>query len=256
MTKTGVQEWAEHSINISVGCEHNCRYCYARFDAVCRFGSVRAGAWPLMRINNPRVDKHYGKFDGKVMFPTTHDITDTNINEYCCVLRKLLDAGNDVLIVSKPHLSCISLICHAFAEHKSHIEFRFTIGSTVPDILAFWEPDAPTFAERLHCLQYAYRWGYKTSVSCEPYLDAFVQYTLETVSGWITESFWIGKLRHFNSRVNLDRVSDEQKRIYINPLKAAQDDKVAGYIYQQLCDHPLARWKDSMEHLIPKGGEL
>ena len=25
--KTGVQEWAEKSVNIQYGCEHNCRYC-------------------------------------------------------------------------------------------------------------------------------------------------------------------------------------------------------------------------------------
>ena len=27
--KTGTREWAEVNVNIILGCEHRCRYCYA-----------------------------------------------------------------------------------------------------------------------------------------------------------------------------------------------------------------------------------
>ena len=35
--KTGTKEWAKSNLNFQLGCEHGCRYCYAREMAVNRF---------------------------------------------------------------------------------------------------------------------------------------------------------------------------------------------------------------------------
>jgi len=166
------------------------------------------------------------------------------------VLRKLLDAGNDVLIVSKPHWQCITLICDRFKEHRDKILFRFTIGSTDNDVLAFWEPGAPNFQKRLACLQYAFQTGYKTSVSCEPYLDPYVVYTYTACKPYITDSFWVGKLRHFNCRVKLDDATPEQIKKYVEPLKAAQNDDVVKSIHKLLYDKSFVMWKDSIRDVI------
>ena len=166
------------------------------------------------------------------------------------VLRKLLDAGNDVLIVSKPHWQCITLICEGFKEHRDKILFRFTIGSTDNDVLAFWEPGAPNFQKRLACLQYAFQTGYKTSVSCEPYLDPYVVYTYTACKPYITDSFWVGKLRHFNCRVKLDDATPEQIKKYVEPLKAAQNDDVVKSIHKLLYDKSFVMWKDSIRDVI------
>ncbi len=253
--KTGTKEWAEVNINFQRGCEHNCRYCYARYDAVNRFHRCRAEHWPLPMIDNAKVDApHKKKYKGRVMFPSTHDITETNISQYCCVLRKLLDAGNNVLIVSKPRLSCIELICGAYAGYEDQITFRFTIGSCDDKVLKFWEPGAPNFAERLDCLYHAYGWGFETSVSCEPYLDGYVCQTYDLCKPYISDSFWIGKLRHFNSRVNLDGVTDEQIAKYVEPLKAAQGDNVVRAIHHLLDGKEFIKWKDSIRKVVGKAG--
>jgi len=162
-----------------------------------------------------------------------------------CVLRKLLDADNDVLIVSKPHWDCITVICEALKKYQRQITFRFTIGSTKSDILKFWEPGAPSFQERLSCLQYAYQAGYNTSVSCEPYLDQHVVYTYTACKGWIADSFWIGKLRNFNSRVRIDDATEGQIIKYVDPLKAAMVDFVFKQMHRVLDGQPLIKWKDS-----------
>jgi len=251
LNKTGTKEWSDHSMNIQRGCEHDCRYCYARFNAVNRFKQCEAKHWKLPCINEAKVDQpHKKKYNGVVMYPTTHDITEANLNQYLCVLRKLLDAGNKVLIVTKPHWSCITVICQAYAEYQKQITFRFTIGSANDEVLEFWEPGAPNFTERIACLQYAYECGYKTSVSCEPYLDPYVIYTYTACKPYINDSFWIGKLNGWNSRVMLDDATDEQIAKYVEPLKAAQSDSIVRSMYRMLDGQPFIKWKDSVRKVM------
>jgi len=253
MRKSGTKEWSDRSLNIQRGCENNCRYCFARYNSVTRFKMCGEEHWHIPCIDNTKVDKNYRKhYKGVTMFPTTHDITDANLSQYMCVLRKQLDLGNKMLIVSKPRWSCIPAICEAFKEHQNLMEFRFTIGSTSSDILEFWEPGAPDFHERLSCLRYAYRAGYKTSISCEPYLDPHPAYTYEACKEYVTESFWIGKLRHFNSRVNLDGVTDAEMSRYVEPLKAAMQDSVVKQMFAVLDGQPLIKWKDSIRDVMDK----
>lgn len=248
--KTGTREWAENNVNIQRGCEHGCRYCYSRYNAVKRFKQCTEEQWLEPVINNAKVDKNYGKYKGVVMFPSAHDITPKNISECLCVLRKLLDAGNQVLIVSKPHWSCITLICERLKEYRSQIMFRFTIGSKNNEILKFWEPNAPGFKERLNCLHFAYTYWYQTSVSCEPYLDSNVINLFLAVKLWITHSFWVGKLRNLNQRVDMFDVTSEQEKKFIKPLKAAQTDDAVREIYNQLANERLVKWKDSIREIV------
>ena len=244
--KTGTREWSEYSMNIQRGCEHNCRYCYARHRAVHRFKLCDDRHWPLPCINEKKVDMpHKKKYDGVVMYPTTHDITQANLSQYLTVLRKLLDAGNQVLIVSKPHWPCITVICEAYDSYKEQITFRFTIGSTENDVLEFWEPGAPGFKERMACLAYAYHRGYRTSVSCEPFLDAYPTHVYEAVSSFLTESFWLGKVRNFNSRIDLTGVTEEEKHRYVEPLRKLQQDSVIKAVAAALKDKPFVKFKES-----------
>jgi hypothetical protein len=252
--KSGTREWAERNINIQLGCEHNCRYCYARYNAVHRFKRCTPEGWAEPVIDQAKVDKNYGKYKGIVMFPSAHDITPKNFAECMCVLRKLLDAGNQVLVVSKPHFECIALMCETFKEYKARLQFRFTIGSICDDILKFWDRGAPGFKERLNCLQYAYFKGYQTSVSCEPYLDPYVIYTYGLCRSYITDSFWIGRLRDFDRRVDLtpsaclhkqtEGVTEEQMKRFVEPLKKAQGNEFFRSLYEFMKDKQYVKWKD------------
>jgi len=71
---SGTREWARSNVNVSNGCSHDCRYCYARNMAV-RFKRKTAETWHLEEIDKDKVSKGYGKRRGTIMFPTTHDIT-------------------------------------------------------------------------------------------------------------------------------------------------------------------------------------
>lgn len=248
MTKkpSGTKEWSEHSVNFVDGCEHNCRYCYARANAV-RFGRLTAEEWDRPRVRQKDVDKRYPKYKGRVMFPTAHDITPAVLEPALLVLGKLLEAGNDVLLVSKPHLECVYEICKRFPADKwrDKLEFRFSIGCQSFSILRYWEPGAPGFGERHASLIHAFEAGHRTSVSCEPLLDPEnVRALFNTLEPSVTSTIWIGCLNQIDRRcVGVD--SSEIARI-----KAGQTPEAMRAVYEQLKDEQKVRWKESYSTML------
>jgi DNA repair photolyase len=248
--KTGTKEWAETNINFMRGCKHNCIYCYAREMLVERFKIIKPKDWATPVVNQKVVDAPQGKKLGTVMLSSSHDIDPEHVSEFLTILRKLLEAGNDVLIVSKPHLEVIKLICGFYHEYQNQIMFRFTIGSTDSEILRFWEPGAPDFEERLECLKFAYKAGFQTSISAEPFLDAYVVYLYEACKPFITDSFWIGTMKGFNSRLKHAQISPEQRKQFIEPLERLYSPSVLRGIYRLLNGRPGIRWKDSVQDAL------
>ncbi|MCK6489030.1 MAG: helix-turn-helix domain-containing protein, partial [Planctomycetes bacterium] len=245
---TGVAEWASKSVNCVTGCSHNCRYCYAAFDACDRYHRVKRDEWEHPRVRDHDVRKRHVKYDGTVMFPTTHDITPEVLDPCLQVLGSLLSAGNHVLIVSKPHRACVQAICDRFTGHRSQILFRFTIGADDPDLLRYWDPGAPDFAERLTCLKLAHRLGFNTSVSMEPMLDiARAPRLVRRLLPHITESIWLGKMNNVASRV---RVETEEDRRQVDAVTTSQTDEAVWALYDELKDIQQVRWKDSIKKVV------
>jgi len=253
--KTGTREWAECNVNIQLGCSHNCRYCYARYNAVKRFKWCTDEQWLEPVIVMSRVTRSYLKRAGVVMFPGTHDITPRNLSESLYVLGKLLKAGNKVLLVSKPHIDCISTIYDSFQQYRKRLVFRFTIGSMDDQVLSFWESNAPAFDERKQCLMFARSRKFRTSVSCEPFLDSELDKIVglyAAVKPFITDSFWIGKLRHFDKRVILNGATPGDIERFVEPLRAAQSDEFILGLCRRLNRERLVFWKDSIREVIEK----
>lgn len=243
---SGTKEWSVASVNILKGCSHDCRYCYAREMGVRRGYIVSNAAWskPVLRVKE--LGKKRVKFNGPVMFPTTHDILPEFLDECTATIVALLEAGNRVLLVSKPHLECVRHLCRNLDRFRSMVMWRFTIGAMSDDILGYWEPGAPTFSERISCLQLAHRAGYQTSISAEPLLEPERVVTLYSrLSPWVTHSFWIGKLNGAHYRLPRDTSRQEISRIM-----AEQTDDAIRATYSALKDRPLVRWKESYKAVL------
>lgn len=245
---TGTKEWSTRSINIATGCEHGCRYCYARAMAQ-RFKRLPPGTdWRRPVLRQREVDRGRGRCTGTVMFPSSHDITPALLEPSLVVLRKLLEAGNRVLVVSKPHLACVERLCADLAAHRDRVLYRFTIGAMDDRVLAWWEPGAPTYAERLASLEYAHRAGYATSVSVEPMLEpAHAPDLVRAVQPHVTDSVWLGKM-------NLGRVRGllvtPEEREALRELEDGQADARVRTLYAELRDKPLVRWKESIKRVV------
>ncbi|MFA5130589.1 MAG: hypothetical protein WC477_06815 [Patescibacteria group bacterium] len=164
------------------------------------------------------------------------------------VITNILKADNDILIVSKPHLDCIKAICDRFVDWKDRILFRFTIGAMNDDVLGYWEPGAPKFAERLASLQYAFENGYKTSVSCEPMLDSRnMSHLFNALKPFVTDSIWIGKMNNVERRV---KVENDEDRKMVDAIIAGQTDNKIWIIYNNLRNEPKVRWKESIKAVV------
>ena len=247
---TGTRQWSNKSINFQTGCEHNCLVCYAK-DMAVKFNQINKGDWekPVIRMSD--VNKKISKWNQSlVMFPSSHDITPNNINEAIIVLRKILEADNEVLIVSKPHYDCIKKICDTFTKYKDKMLFRFTIGSYNNNVLKFWEPNAPSLDERMKSLKYAFDNGYETSVSCEPMMDNRVDNVIDAVKPFVTETIWLGKVNLMWSRLKRNTDMNDKLVKKAKQLDQWQTDPNILQLYDKYKNDQMIRWKDSILKVV------
>lgn len=240
----GTKEWAAHSANITIGCEHNCTYCYSR-DAYKKYDKTGI-AWENERLDEDAFGKKWNKKEGTIMFPTKHDITLGNVDDSIIFLTKLLEVGNNILIVSKPDPVVIDKLSEALLSFKDNILFRFTIGSLNDDILKFWEQGAPSFNERFEALKIAFNKGYETSISMEPLLDNNPEDTLKLVNffkPFVTNSIWIGKMNRPEER--LDKITP-----FIEEYLSKQNDENIFTIYEMFKNDPAVKWKESFKKVV------
>lgn len=244
----GTREWAVATVDCATGCPHDCRYCYARWAAVEKLRTVTPAAWPVCRVDRKAVERRQPRYPGQVMFPANHDIVPEILEECLEVIGNLLAAGNRVLLVSKPHLACISRICAAFGRERQRLLFRFTITARSRKLLDFWEPGAPGYEERKSCLEYAFTRGFATSVSVEPILDSadVVPMVLELMP-FVSHSIWLGKMNRIEVRVT--QQGEEARRRVREVLDGQRDEKIFE-IHRQLADEPLVRWKESIKEVV------
>ncbi|NIO36124.1 hypothetical protein GTO27_00290 [Candidatus Bathyarchaeota archaeon] len=196
-----------------------------------------------MEICDDALEKVFKKRPGRVMFPSTHDIFDFSPYKEACftVLRRLLESENDVLITSKPKLTVIQDIDRQFRRFIEQMQFRFTITSNSDELLEFWEPNAPRFKERLSSLEYAYRRGFRTSVSIEPFLDYDPTELIETVRPFTTESIWIGRMNY----IPCTNISRSERSHYVR-VRRNYETAHLYKIFEEFNGQPLIRFKDSI----------
>jgi DNA repair photolyase len=203
-------------------------------------------------VNHKALNKKFKKIEGRIMFPSSHDITPTNLSYAIQHLHNILSAGNEVLIVTKPHLEVIERLCDEFADYKEQILFRFTIGSKKSKNLSFWEPSAPLYEERKAALIHAYEKGFQTSLSCEPMLDDNVEGVVNDLQDFITETIWIGKMNLLKGRLKMNGYSDSLSLQKADELIAMQSDEKIIALVERLKDNPKIRWKESIKKVLIK----
>jgi len=211
-----------------------------------RFGRSTERTWGEMRIRQESVKKSYAKLEGRVMFPSSHDLFDfPRFKEACfVVLTKLLESGNNVLLTTKPRLRIVQEIHDCFERRREQLQFRFTITSSNDRLLEFWEPNAPRFGERMVSLRFAFENDYRTSVSIEPFLDYDPRFVVQSVAPYSTESIWIGRMNH------IPREVPDTEAAFFADVRRNYETGHLKDIYNELRDVPKIRFKDSIRHQL------
>jgi DNA repair photolyase len=245
----GTCEWATSNANYISGCMHDCKYCYSKEMAI-RFKRKTPDNWVIEEINQKQINKKFNKKDGYIMFPSSHDITPNNLKYSIQFLTNLLQKGNNILIVTKPHLEVIEAICETFKDKKDNILFRFTIGSADNNVLKFWETNAPTYNERLSSLRYAFEKGFKTSVSCEPMLDIKIDNLISSLLPYVTDAIWIGKANFLLRRLKMNGITDRESLQKAKELELNQSEEWVRSIFKKYEDEPKIKWKESIKKIV------
>jgi len=235
--KTGTYEWAPARDNCIYGCSNDCRYCYAKANAI-RFKRETEDTW---KVEHPNLNAKAKKHRGRVMFPTSHDLHIEHVNWWGPHLNNLLKKGNDVLIVTKASPSSIKWICDNFPDYKDQIEFRFTIGTDCEETVEYWEPGAPMSCFRTSSLVIASTHGFRTSVSMEPLLMENPVPFIEKMYPFVTGEIWIGMMNHFELK---PEIPEHARQIKIQSRENLQR------VYEATKDNPKVRYKDSMRELL------
>lgn len=258
MKNKGVYEWAQRKCNLDqVGCEHNCRYCYAKAMAI-RFKRATAESWSVPEYHGVSyIPKHAKR--AVTMFPTAHDITTLNAAVCCRQIESILDGGDNVLVVSKASKSALVMALTKFTLDitvRNRIEVRVTIGSFDAEKLRYWEPGAPPFLERFNALQWAHWAGFRTSVSMEPMLDAFPTHVIEVVRPYVSRDrgIWIGRANRLMQTVAVNCPADADAEHRADALAHLWNDERVLKLYGRLKDDPLIRWKDSIRAVVDGAG--
>ena len=253
------QDWTKNNVNICTGCKNDCLYCYMKSINARNPKMKQPADWHIWEIRTKDVEKAYGLKDGLVGFPSSHDIFPEILDAYLTVLGKLLRAGNQVLIVSKPRIDCIKPICEACHFFKDKIIFRFTIGAMDDEILKLWEPNAPGYEERRACLEFAYDQGFRTSVSMEPMLDTpRIDEQIADLRQFVRkdENIWLGTMNYLKQ---IKEGAGDDLTAAIEKVEAGQTVEMLTPIYQKYKDDQLIEWKtDALEKITgkQKNGEM
>jgi DNA repair photolyase len=224
MSKSGVQEWAKHSINLQYTCEYNCRYCYAK-KMNKRFN---------FKVKEPIIKK----YNGVIMFPTMHDITLSNFDKVSDTIEKLLEFDNKILIVSKMDSEVARAFAEKFVFHpkKLNLEFRITITSDREHIKDYFENKAPTDDSRWISEKILTVNDFNVSLSIEPllHIGAIAEATYIANDFKKLKSIWVGCLTNYKLNPDIP----EEKAV-IDLYKTLPE------IYEEYRKYDFIKFKDS-----------
>lgn len=248
---SGWNEWAQHRASLYIGCSSNCRYCFARCEAT-RFKRVlNAEAWRHPVLNEKAAAVRWTKRAGVVAFPGAHDITLETVVQCRAYLERILQAGNQVLIVTKPRAACVHHLATHLRPWREQIEWRLTITARDGELLRYWEPGASSYAERLEALYDVFNAGYRASVSVEPCLDPddLPGMVGDLVRAGPLASIWIGKMNQIRRRVKIETPEDRRQ---VERIEAGQTDARILELVEALRGNGLILWKDSIQQVIDR----
>jgi len=244
MKITGTKEWASKTINLFTGdCPNGCIYCYAAANNH-RFKLPRE-----FRVKDSMLGVKFKKREGITMYPSTHDIRPEHIDLHVDFLKRFLEPGNKVLIVTKPFPECIERLCKELMPYREQVEFRFTVGSGNSETLKYYEPFAPSFTQRAQAIEIAYNAGFKTSLSIEPMLDIIPYLIILHLYPFISGEIWIGKMNNAVVRISSNGHRDKIEIVKSLVEWQASDSNIMG-IVNNLSQYDNVRWKDSIAEVI------
>lgn len=169
LSKSAVQDWA---LNAYVGCQHDCRYCYAQFMKRFTGHAEPWGSFVDVKVNAPELlarevlRKHKGRVWISGVCDAYQDLEGTyRLTRRC--LEILVEHGWPVTVQTKSPLVLRDL---DLLRRAPEAEVGFTITTADERVRAAFEPGAPPVAARIEALRALHAAGVETFVMVAPLL--------------------------------------------------------------------------------------
>jgi DNA repair photolyase len=246
----GQWTWGDTSYNIrdsAYKCKHECKYCYiwpmfARWKRDLKStpldekkitgnteGPPDIEDYIDFPLDAKKLKKRWRRAANPKMyfFPSSHDIFPENILDYLSVCYKMIDAGHEIMFVTKPHIKGIRTLCNNMElDYKDKFVIFLTITTNNDELLREWEPNAASYSERVKCLRLLHRNDFNVNVMMEPFLSNPVTFIKDLLP--YTGIIAVGPM---NYSKNMGISPGEIKR-----LDALYSDKNIRKIYDDLSD--------------------
>ncbi len=162
----------EYSLNPYIGCQHNCRYCYAKFIKKFTAHSEEWGDFVDAKINAPELllTEIKKKKVGSIWLSGICDPYQPIEEKYRLTrncLEILIEHVWPVTIQTKSPLILRDL---DLLKDSEKVEVCFTITTADERIRKIFEPNAPPIEERINALHKLHKEGIKTHVMIAPLL--------------------------------------------------------------------------------------
>lgn len=180
-------------------CPNECMYCYIG-DINTRFN--RKTVVPDIEevpVPEKKITKGWATVTGDkrklYMFPSSHDIFPGMEEPFLEVALKMIAAGHELTITTKPRRECMEKILEGLRGKEKSVMFMITICTLDDNLARLWEKKSPLVSERLECMKMIRMAGFNVSVSIEPYLsDPIVTVHELEKTGLVNGWYYIGPM--------------------------------------------------------------
>ena len=176
-------------INQYVGCQHACRYCYAKF-VRRRYDYGRWGSWVVVRENMPELVR--GRYvAGKVYMSGVSDPYQP-IEEKLETTKKILENMDKRIKISILTKSDLVLRDVELFKRFKNIEVGLTVNSFEESVKNDLEPHSPSIGRRVDALKRLYESGVKNYAFISPIIPKLtdVEEIITDTRGFVTYYFF------------------------------------------------------------------
>ena len=176
-------------INQYIGCQHACRYCYAKF--MCKWYDYgKWGSWIIVRENIPELVR--GKYVvGKVYMSSISDPYQP-IEEKLELTKKILENMNKRIKISILTKSDLVLRDVELFKRFKNIEVGLTVNGFEESVKNDLEPYSPSIRRRVDALKRLYESGIKNYAFISPIIPKLtdVEKIIADTRGFVTYYFF------------------------------------------------------------------
>ncbi len=174
ISESGIYD-VNYSINPYIGCEHGCKYCYAKFMKRFTSHAENWGEFVDVKINSPKIlEKDLMKRSkGSILLSSVTDPYQPQEKEYELtrkILKRLSDSKFSINILTKSDLIVRDLeVLESFDSRR--LSVGFTINFLKEKDREIWEPESSKISDRLEALAEISEKGIDCYVHVGPFLE-------------------------------------------------------------------------------------